>query len=200
MLELGSGAGHLASHMPQSLGCTLVDWAEGMLSESRRLNPSAEHICADIRTLDLGRTFDSVLLHDACMYLLSEEDLRAVFAVARAHLAQGGALLVVPDHFDETFEEMTTGGGGETADGRAARLLEWHWDPDPTDSQVRVDMTLLLREPDGTVHSVHEPHFMNRFPRACWAQWIREAGFELVESDTFLAVEVGAHFLARAAT
>ena len=101
---------------------------------------------------------------------------------------------------DETFEEMTTGGGGQTEDGRAARLLEWHWDPDPTDSQVRVDMTLLLRQPDGTVHSVHEPHFMNRFPRACWAQWIREAGFELVESDTFLAVEVGAHFLARATT
>ena len=45
------------------------------------------------------------------------------------------------------------------------------------------------------VQHVHEPHFMNRFPRASWARWIREAGFDLVESDTFLAVELGAQVL-----
>ena len=198
LLELGSGAGHLAACFPETVACTLVDRAQGMLDESRRLNPQHTHLCADFLKLDLGQTFDAVLLHDACMYLLTEADLRAAFAVARAHLAPGGALLVVPDHFDETFEEMTTGGGGVAADGRAARLMEWHWDPDPNDGQVRVDMALLLREADGTVQHVHEPHFMNRFPRASWARWIREAGFDLVESDTFLAVELGAHFLARA--
>lgn len=34
--------------------------------------------------------FDAVLAHDAISYMLTEDDLRAVFATARAHLRPGG--------------------------------------------------------------------------------------------------------------
>jgi len=43
-----------------------------MLELSRTINPEAEHILGDMRTLRLGRTFDAVLIHDAICYMTTE--------------------------------------------------------------------------------------------------------------------------------
>jgi hypothetical protein len=45
----------------------------------------------------LKRTFDAVLVHDAITYMLTEDDLRATFATARAHLQRGGIFVSAPD-------------------------------------------------------------------------------------------------------
>lgn len=197
MLELGSGTGMLATHYSDALDLELVDLAEPMLAVSREYNPDRVHHCADMRTLDLGRTFDTVLLHDAVMYLLTEEDLRATFARAFAHLDPGGAFLIVPDVVEEDFEEGIVAGGNSDEDGRGAQMLEWHWDPDPTDGTFRVDFTFLLRDPDGTVRNLHDPHTMGLHPRERFGRLLREVGFELVEPDPVLAAECGELFLAR---
>ena len=47
MLELGSGGGSFASHLKPHFTLTLTDISEGMLTESRALNPDAEHIAGD---------------------------------------------------------------------------------------------------------------------------------------------------------
>ena len=76
MLELGSGGGSLASHLKRQFTLTLTDLSEGMLAQSRAVNPEAEHIAGDMRTLRLHREFDYVLVHDAVCYMTSSPTCR----------------------------------------------------------------------------------------------------------------------------
>ena len=86
LLELGCGGGHLASWFPSDLEAVLIDRSEAMLGVSRQHNPAREHVQADMRTVRLERRFDAVLLHDAVMYLNTEEDLRAALTTVATHL------------------------------------------------------------------------------------------------------------------
>src|SRR5262245_27406079 len=65
LLELGSGGGSLASHLAPYFALTLTARSAGMLDVSRLVNPGAEHVLGDMRTLRLDRQFDVVLVHDA---------------------------------------------------------------------------------------------------------------------------------------
>src|SRR5687768_6098801 len=133
VLELGSGGGNNASHLKAHFEMTLTDLSAEMLELSKSINPELEHIEGDMRTLRLGREFDAVFAHDAIDYMTSEGDLRAAMETAAVHTRPGGAVLFVPDDVRETYKDRTDHGGHE-AGGRAARYLEWSWDPDPTDT------------------------------------------------------------------
>src|SRR5262245_19941812 len=78
LLELGSGGGNNASHLKSNFQMTLVDVSPAMLELSRTLNPECEHHTEDMRSLRLGRLFDAVFVHDAIMYMITEEELRRV--------------------------------------------------------------------------------------------------------------------------
>ena len=86
MLELGSGGGSNASHLKARFEMVLVDLSEGMLTVSRALNPECEHVQGDMRTVRLGRQFDTVFVHDAVCYMTTEDDLRKAIETAFAHL------------------------------------------------------------------------------------------------------------------
>ena len=104
LLELGSGGGNNASHLKARFDCTLVDLSAEMLELSRTINPECEHVQGDMRTVRLGRAFDAVFVHDAVMYMTTEEDLGAAIETAAAHTAPGGVVLLVPDTVRDTFE------------------------------------------------------------------------------------------------
>ncbi|MEQ1569744.1 MAG: class I SAM-dependent methyltransferase [Myxococcota bacterium] len=176
LLELGSGGGHLASHLRGAFDCTLTDRSPAMLEVSRRLNPGCAHHPGDLRTLRLDHTFDLVLAHDAIDYMTTEDDLRAAFATARHHLAPGGLALFVPDHVAEAYEPGTDVSGSDAPDGRSARLFEWSLPPGP-DGTVDVHYLFALREPDGAVHTEAERHVIGLFPRHTWERLLAEAGF-----------------------
>jgi trans-aconitate methyltransferase len=178
VLELGSGGGHCASHLTPGFTMTLVDASAAMLAVSRRLNPGCEHVEADMRTLRLGRDFDAVFVHDAVDYMTTEADLRQVMDTAFAHCRPGGVAVFVPDHITETFEPGTGYGGIDGDDGRAARYLDWAYDPDPGDTWTLTQYAFLLREPGGEVTVVHETHRMGLFGRATWLRLLGEAGFQ----------------------
>ncbi len=195
LLELGSGGGGLATHLGPEVEVVLNDLSPQMLALSRAVNPSREHVQADLRTLRLRRRFDLVLLGDTIMYMSNEADVRAALDTAAAHLAPGGALLLRPDAVVESFMEGTLQGGFEAEDGTAAQLLEWHHSPEG--DRYRVDFALLLRAPDGTVQCTHEQHWMGLFDRGRWWGLIRESGFEPVPADLPLGPDWGEVFLAR---
>ena len=73
LLELGSGGGNNASHLKAHFKITLTDLSQGMLDLSRKLNPECEHLQGDMRSLRLGRVFDAVFIHDAIMYMTTED-------------------------------------------------------------------------------------------------------------------------------
>jgi SAM-dependent methyltransferase len=175
VLELGCGGGNLASHLPRDWKLTLTDLSAGMLTHSRTLNPSADHVEADMRTLRLGREFDGVIVHDAVMYMTTEADLRRAIETAFVHCRPGGAAIIAPDYVAETFEEKSDLGGEDGPDARM-RWLEWTFDPDPTDTSYEVHYTGLIRE--GTkMQPFYDVHVEGLFSRATWQDVVRSAGF-----------------------
>ena len=178
LLELGSGGGNNASHLKARFDCTLTDVSEEMLALSSRLNPECEHIEGDMRTLRLGRTFDVVLVHDAVMYMTTEDDLRAALETAFVHTRPGGVALLQPDYTRETFAEGTETGGHD-GDGRSLRYLEWVRDPDPGDSTYEVDYVIALREADAPLRLDHDHHVEGVFAHDEWLGWLGACGFEV---------------------
>ena len=181
VLELGSGGLYNASHLKARFDLTLVDRSPAMLEISRRLNPECRHVEGDRRSVRLGRSFDAVFVHDAIAYITAEEDLRAVFETAFAHCRPGAIALFVPDVVRETFSERVDHGGHDGED-RALRYLEWTWDPDPGDTTVRMDLTYVFHEPDGSVHAELDSHLCGLFPTETWLAGLRDAGFGDVRS------------------
>jgi len=130
-----------------------------------------------MHTLELGRQFDLVLIHDAIMYATDEASLRAALATAYRHCRPGGATVILPDCVSETFEPQTESGGEDAPDGRGLRYLEWTYDPDPNDTTYEAIFAFLLRHADGTVTVEIDRHRFGLFPRASWLARIQEAGF-----------------------
>jgi hypothetical protein len=192
LLELGSGGGNNASHLKSHFKMTLIDVSPGMLDVSRSLNPQCEHVEGDMRTVRLGRVFDAVFIHDAIMYMTTEDDLRRAIATAYVHCREGGAVVLEPDHTRELFEPSTKHGGHDRP-GRAMRYLEWSYDPDPGDCTTITDFAYILREEDGTVHVEFDRHVTGIFPRAVWLSLIEDVGFEadVVRDDYERDVFVG---------
>jgi SAM-dependent methyltransferase len=178
VLELGSGGGNSAFHLKKRFAMTLVDLSPQMLAVSRALNPECEHVEGDIRTLQLGRTFDAVFVHDAICHMTTEADLRAVMQTAYEHLRPGSVAVFVPDFVRETFVEYTDHGGNDTDRG-SVRFLQWTTDPDQRDTNYLVDFAILLRDTQGQTRLVHDRHVYGLFPRAAWRRLMREVGFDL---------------------
>ena len=64
-----------------------------------------------------------MFIHDAIDYLLTPLDLTSTLVNARAHCRDGGVVLLVPDHFRESFRAGADQGGGDR-DGRSLRYLD----------------------------------------------------------------------------
>jgi hypothetical protein len=177
LLELGAGAGHNALHLKGRFRCTLADPSEPMQALSRELNPECEHVAGDMRSLRLGRSFDTVLVHDAVVYMTNEADLTAAARTAFAHTRPGGAAIFAPDCVRETFRDAAQLIAGDDG-GRSLRGLEWSWDPNPADDVYTVEYAFLLREPSG-VRAVHDRHLEGLFARTVWRRVLADAGYRV---------------------
>ncbi|MGH1348159.1 MAG: class I SAM-dependent methyltransferase [Nannocystales bacterium] len=95
VLELGCGDGRVlrALEVPHRAGLDLHD---GLLRAARtRLGPSVELHAADMRTFELRRRFDRILLPFSGVYcMLNDEDIAACFARVRAHLEPDGVFIL----------------------------------------------------------------------------------------------------------
>jgi len=135
----------------------------------------------DMRTLRLGRTFDAVFVHDAVMYVTTEDDLGAVIGTAAIHAAPGGVVILVPDTIRETFAPGVHEGGHDGPDDRSLRYLEWTHAPDPGGTTFEVDYAIMLREPGEQVRVVHDHHLLGLFGRDTWRRLIDDAGLDLLD-------------------
>ncbi len=177
VLELGSGGGHVLSHLTGEFAMTAVDLSPQMLALSQELNPEVPHHQGDMRYVRLGSTFDAVAIHDAVCYLLTEDDLLATFATARAHLRPGGVLLLTPDYLKETY----TGprvlhwicDGGQ----HPFTVIEYCHDPDASDTTIESIFFFMLPE-DGGIRVEQDRHVTGLFSQECWLELLEEAGFQ----------------------
>ena len=178
LLELGVGGGHNLSHLTAEFDAAAVDVSPRMLELSRRLNPTVEHHLGDMRTFRLpGQTFDAVLIHDAVSYMLTEDDLRAAFATARAHLRPGGLLLVAPDLVRDTFRPGMKLRWSTKQEGVEVITEETVHDRDPSDTLVESHFTYTITE-KGARRVERDIHVTGLFPIATWTALLEEAGFD----------------------
>lgn len=181
ILELGSGGGHLLSHLTAGYEATAVDLSPHMIEHSRRLNPYVEHHAGDMRTVRLNALFDAVLIHDAVSYMLTEDDLRAAVATARRHLRAGGLLLMAPDLVAENFEDGKilhwTVRPPTGPDDPTVSVEEHLIDPDPADTLIESRITYRIVE-HGTTRIEKDLHVCGLFPADTWIDLMEEAGFE----------------------
>ena len=178
MLELDSGGGNNAFYFKRDFAMTLVDLSPQMLAVSTALNPECEHLQGDMRTLRLGRVFDTVFVHDGIDYMTTETDLRAALQTAFEHCRPGGTAVFVPDATTEIYAPGCDVGGTEGDDGRAVRFMDWTHDPDSTDSWIATEYAFVLKSPSGSVTSVHETHRTGLFDRATWMRQLAGVGFD----------------------
>ena len=182
LLELGTGGGHLLHHLAGEFEATAVDLSEAMLAHSRRLNPGVTHHLGDMRTVRLDETFDAVLIHDAIDYMRTEDDLRAAFATARAHLRPGGLLLAIPDDYVETFTPPHIAHETRRRDGAELSYVEYSTDPDPADTEIETVYVFFFRE-NGALRVEVDRHTTGLFPIGTWERLLQGSGFEAERLD-----------------
>ena len=178
LLELGVGGGHNLSHLTGEFDAAAVDISPKMLELSQRLNPTVEHHLGDMRTFRLpGQTFDAVLIHDAISYMLTEDDLRAVFTTARVHLRPGGLLLAAPDLVRDSFRDGMNLTWSTHKDGIEVITEEAIYDRDPSDTIVESHFTYTITE-NGARRVERDLHVSGLFPITTWFSLLEEAGFD----------------------
>lgn len=176
MLELGSGGGNNALFLKKDFRMTLVDLSPEMLKVSEKLNPDCEHLQGDMRTVRLNMEFDAVFIHDAIMYMLSENDLQQAIENAYLHCRNGGVVLLAPDCTRENYQPGTSNGGHDGAAG-SVRYLEWNHDPDPNDTTCQMEFAIMIRKKGDDTRVYHDAHTFGLFPRDTWISLLNKAGF-----------------------
>jgi len=94
VLDAGCGTGRIARELARrGVDVVGVDLDETMLSTARRKAPALAWHCADLASIDLGRTFDLILLAGNVMIFLTPGTEAGVVANLVRHLAPGGRLV-----------------------------------------------------------------------------------------------------------
>jgi SAM-dependent methyltransferase len=194
VLELGSGGGHLASHLKAQFDLTLLDRSPQMLELSRKLNPECRQVQGDMRNARLDEHFDAVLIFDAVSHLSDIADLRAALQTARAHLPPGGIGVFCPDWTSECFRAETTTGGSDGAD-RGMRYIEWTH-PEIEGTVYTSDIVYLLLERGKPLRIEHDRVELGLFSRAQWLGLFSQVGFVAPQVHALSSRDV---FCARAA-
>jgi SAM-dependent methyltransferase len=167
ILELGSGVGRMTHPLlERGFTVTAVDESAEMLERVR----GARTICSSIENLDLGETFDVVMLASFLVHAGDIEVRRGLLRTCARHVAKGGSVLI-----QREGEDYHTNLPREQVD--------------PSGFTVR----MVSAEPVGDgVNSVHAQYV---FPDAVWTQTflsrpltkeqfedaLREAGLEVAE-------------------
>ena len=133
VLDLGCGTGsHALLLADRGYPVTGIDASPGMLRVARakargRRNPTFRR--ADMRSFDLGRTFDAAISMDgAFTHLLTDSDLVAHLRIVRGHLTPDG---VYAFEFAQALREETTGPGWihHVGDPEIVWLYDLAYDP-----------------------------------------------------------------------
>ena len=131
VLDAGCGTGRVARELARrGLDIVGVDLDPVMLATGQRKAPEMEWHVADLETVDIGRTFDAVLLAGNVMIFLTPGSEGRVLVNLARHLEPGGVLIagfqLRPGQMDlARFDALGRGVGLELAE----RFATWDRDP-----------------------------------------------------------------------
>jgi len=201
LLELGSGTGRHALHLARKgLSIQGVERSEEMLSRARAAAHAAfpapvpgspdkpEFMQGDIRTVRIERQFDAaVSLFHVISYQTTDDDLRAAFRTARAHLRPGGLFV-----FDVWYGPAVLTNPPAVRIKRVSdeaievtRRAEPVHRPDRHLVEISYQVCVRNRK-DGTAHEIREVHLMRYLFAPELDRLLGEAGLTLLHSEEWL--------------
>lgn len=148
VLDAGCGTGRVAIELARrGIDVVGVDVDAGMLDVARRLAPELEWIERDLATLDLGRTFDVVVMAGNVMVFVRPGTEADVVSHVAAHLAPGGALVagfqLQPGRYDlDAYDAHCDAAGLE----RTERYSTWDRQPFVPGGDYAVSVHRRLRD------------------------------------------------------
>jgi SAM-dependent methyltransferase len=189
LLHLGCGGGRNDFTFQKLFDVTGVDISEEMLEMAKKLNPSSEYIHGDMRTIRMGRTFDSIAALDSVNYMKNEEELSQLFQTAYEYLNPGGVFLTVVEESSERFKQNRTISSTHSYGGKQITFIENSFDPDPDDDHFEMTFIYLVRE-KGDLEIFTDSHIWGLFKIETWRRLLKQAGFSVqelkFEHSTFL--------------
>jgi SAM-dependent methyltransferase len=191
VLDLGCGTGGHAVELAQrGYEVVGVDRSPDMLEHARARGSSARFELGEIATLDLGETFDAVLMMFAVLgYQVGNADLQAALATVRRHLHETGLFFcdfwygpaVLAERPSERVKVI------DTAQGQVIRVATGELDTRHDQCLVRYH---VWRIEHGRVSAeVREQHPMRYFFELELDLLLAEAGLELVRLGAFPDLE-----------
>ena len=176
LLHLASGAGINDYTFKKYFTVTGVDISEGMLAVAKQLNPEVEYHFGDMRTVDLGKKFDVVVIPDSIGYMTTVEDLHRALQNALKHLEAGGLLLVTA-HLKEEFQENNFAYSGSRGDVEVT-VFENNYIPDPAGTTYEATVVYLVRR-GGELEIYTDRHIIGFFTAQVWHDLFKELGMEV---------------------
>lgn len=192
ILNLGCGTGkHDACFVKLGYQVTGVDLSEMMLAQAhkRSIPGKLEFFQGDVRTVELGKTFDVVVsLFHVMSYQTKDNDVTAMLRTANHHLAPGGILI-----FDFWH------GGGVLADPPVTRIKRLedeavkivrivepviHADRHVIDVNYQI---IAMDKNSGRYSELHEMHAMRYFFLEELKLFLLQEGFQLRRSCAWMS-------------
>jgi len=179
VLDVACGTGEHLLHLRHSFRDVAgVELSRAMLMRAAAKLPGVAIHPGDMRTFDLGRTFDAVLcLFSAIGYVRSEEGLRAAASRLAAHARSGGVVIVEPWLYPDQWREGNVSTTAGERDGRTVvQVTNSHRDG----RRSLIDSHILVADADGITHFT-DRHELTMFTPEEYSDAFTAAGLHDIE-------------------
>ena len=130
VLDAGCGTGRVAIEFAaRGIEAAGSDINAEMLAEARAKAPELEWVLSDLAAIDMGRTFDAVVLAGNVILFVEPGTEAATVAGAARHVASGGHLIAGFSLGRGVTADAWEGWLGDAGLGPIARFSTWNGDP-----------------------------------------------------------------------
>ncbi|MDD5454604.1 MAG: class I SAM-dependent methyltransferase [Candidatus Ratteibacteria bacterium] len=178
LLHLGCGAGEYDKIFKKYFKVTGVDISNGMLKIAKSKNPEVIYYRANMRNVELNKSFDVVVIPDSIGYMTKTGDLKKTLATAYKHLNPGGVLLVT-SHIAEEFKDNNFVYTGAKGDTKITIFENNHILDQAKTKYEAVLIYLICRKGDFKIYT--DRHLIGLFKRDIWLKLLKNAGFSIVK-------------------
>ena len=183
LLDVACGTGHHLQYLHNDFEVQGLDLDTGLLEIAKQRVPDVQLHEGDMRSFDVGVTFDAVTcLFSSIGYVTSEDELRAAIACMAVHLNPGGVLVVegwlAPDEWNNDHI------GSLYVDQDDLKIARMNV-PETKGRFSIVDFHYLVATHEGVEHFT-EPHSLYLFTRDEYLGAFEAAGLSVEVNETAL--------------